>query len=175
MKKKLVLIFIFVLSLFLITGCTKNQPENKETNTKEEQKEEKSTVKVGEYEYDLSLTENTSFQSMKMKIPEGTVVNSLGTYTIYAYPKKGEDTTLFKIGITSFSNKTVEQAMGGSSNATLMGTKTINGIDWIQYEVDGKNHTYAYEYNKDAYTISFMYDDNLGTFEEDFMNTISFE
>ena len=175
MKKKIVIVILILISCFIMTGCKSEQTSNnKQNNQSQEQKEKEIKVKVGEYEYDLSLTENSSFEKMKYKYPHATSVNSLGTYTLYTYPKTGEENRLFTIGITNFTSKTVEKAMAGAPDTVLMGTKTINGIDWQQYEVEGKNHTYAYEFDHDTYTISFLYDDDLGNFEEEFMKTVSF-
>ena len=162
MKKKLLLIII-VLLLFC-SGCVLKNKTNTSKNTLEKE--------INSNGYNLSLTKFGNFEKLSYKYPDGVIVNSLGTYTILVYNKE-DDTPLFKVGITKFDHTDVDEAMN-SSSAVKNGTKNYNNIDWIMYDVDGKNHSYAYKYGYDTYSINFIYDEDLGNFEESFMKNVKF-
>lgn len=169
MKKKLFVVCLLILSVFIISGC-KNIKNDNNNSSKGLDNDKKSDALIIDG-YDLSLTEDSSFYDIKFKYPKGVDYNSLGTYTILAYSRKDGPQTLFKIGITKFDNKTVDEGMV-SDKLMKIGTKSYNDISWTVYEVEGKDHTYAMESNKDLYTINFIYDPGLEQFEEEFMKNV---
>ena len=168
--KKRYLLFLLLFTVIMITGCVFTENKKKENSSSSETVEEKEdSLKIDGY--DLSLTEKGSFKELSYMFPEGTVVNSLGTYTILAYSERESSNTLFKIGFSHYSNKSIDEVMN-SDKLKLLDTKTYNGITWNHYEVEGKYHNYAMKNGSDVYAIDFIYDKNLQEFEEEFMKHV---
>ena len=169
MKKKIIILLLLVLSL-LITGCTIKEGKKADSNSKIEEVEVNgdSLLING---YDLSLTEKGSFKELNFKYPKNTNFNSLGTYTILDYVKEESSNSLFKIGFSHYSYKSIDEVMD-SDLVKFIGNKNYNGIDWNYYEVEGKNHNYAMKKDNDVYVIDFIYDEDLQQFEEEFMKNV---
>lgn len=166
MKKK----YIILILLVVVFLCACDAKTNKKGDTKEDvTTKEDTSLKVGEY--DLSLTESGSFQEVHYQYPSDTAVNSLGTYTILVYTKK-DDSVLFKVAFSKYENKTITEAMN-SDKLKQLGIKHYGNLDWLQHEVEGKYHNYAIEKNGNTYVIDFIYDEDLGDFEEEFMKNVT--
>ena len=164
MKKKY--LFIIIVCIFILSGCSL---------TKKEQ--ESGVIKVKEIsnsigDYDLSLNREGSFKEINFKYPNDASINSVGTYTIVTLNKKESDDTLFKIAFSYYENKNMVDAMK-SDKLEQKDIKTYNGNRWVMYLVEGRYHTYAIEKNNSTYAIDFIYDDDLGSFEEDFMKSVT--
>lgn len=181
MKKKILLIgticVILISVLLCLTGCGNSKTsdtviENK--NSVEEKKKE--TLEVNVEDLTISLNSSSSLNNMLYKFPTKATTSSLGTYTIMDYMNGSE--FIFRVAMCYFTNKSINQAMEGSS-AISKGTKTINGKDWNLYEgktQDGKKLiNYAYLYNKDTYTITFIFDKDISDFIDLFMNNVEFK
>ena len=169
MKKKLVILCIFLM-MFGIVGCTEKK-ENTVSNTTDNG-ETKSKLMVGKH--DLTLVYSGSFGKLNYKYPENTGTSSLGTYTLLISNEMDENNIpLFKIGLTKFDGKSVDEAMN-SDKAKKLKTVTYNNIEWTLYEAEGNFNVYATEYDGDAYTVNFISYSNISKFEEEFMKTASF-
>ena len=168
--KKFLLSLVLLIALFSVVGCSVKKKENNNNGNKEPE-EVKETVKVGTFS--LSLTEKGSFYEMSYLYPEGTVVNSLGTYTILVYVKdKSTDAVLFRVPISKFENKTIDAAVG--NGFTKVEDKEMNGITWSIYKDSNDKHSYATMYNNTVYCVGFMSDEDMTSFENAFMNTVKF-
>ena len=161
MKKKLLIVCLIIL-VFSV-GCVNKKTNNNSSNS--------SSNDITEKGYNLDLTDTSSFKKLSYKYPHDVTISSLGTYTMLIY-NKDDGSQLFKIGITKFDNMSVDDAMQGAS-ATKVATKNYNGIDWVQFD-SGGNNSYVYQYNNDTYNISFLYDEDLSDFEDNFMKNVTF-
>ena len=162
MKKRIFIIILLLISLFNLTACKEKENEKKKDKTKETT-EEKLIVNG----YDLSLTKSDEFENLEYRFPENTIVNSLGTYTMLIINKPDSEEILLKVGITKFGYSTPEDTVVGE----LKEKKNIDGLEWIVFDTDG-NNTYALQDGHDTYTISFISNEDLTKFEEEFMNNV---
>ena len=167
MKKKIIICLVLLISICFVTSCNNKKEDNTTTTTTT--KEAEGNIAIGDEK--VSLSEDGFFEKMTFKYVKNSIVNSLGTYTILVYQKKGTDQELFRIGITKFYGKP-ETVMGDT--ATKVGTKKVNDIEWEIYQGDNKMNTYAYYYDYDTYTISFMSNEDTTKLEEEFMKTVKF-
>ena len=171
MKKVLLSFFIFLFVIGL-TGCTAKKNDNNGNKKIEEVKETGVKANVGTFT--LELTEKGSFDEMHYLYPEGTVVNSLGTYTILVYVKdKKTDEVLFRVPISKYENKTIDNAMG--NGFTKVEDKTINDIKWSVYKDNDNKHSYATSFNNTVYVVGFMSQEDMSNFETAFMGTVTFK
>jgi len=161
MNKKLLLILLIITCLFTITACKKEDIASKE----EENKGEEKLLINGN---DFTLTKSDTFENIRYRFPDNTVVSSLGTYTILIVNNSSNE-ELAKVAITKFNYKTPEEAVEGTLKDTIM----FNGDEWVLFDTDGSN-TYAHQDGHDTYTITFIYNDDLSRFEKEFMNSINF-
>ena len=162
MKKTLFLILIILL---LITGCN-NQPIN---NGNKGNINENDKLIINDY--DLTLNENGTFDTISFKYPHMASISSLITSEMIVYYKKASLEPLIRVLMGKMEHVSIEDAMKG---LTKKETKTINGIDWEVY-LDKDNHNnYAYKKDYDVFVIGFMYEDDYSKFEEEFMKTVRF-
>lgn len=170
MKKKIYLTLLLFISIFLIVGCNKSSNKNNNENTKNDTLE----VKVDDVTVELDLT--GSFNDLSFKYPAKATTMNVGTYYLMDY--MNNDDLVVRVAIYRFENKTLDETMNGAS-AAPKGTKSYNERYWHIYEGttdDGKNsYNYAYQYNNDTYTITFISGKNINDFIETFMNTITFK
>ena len=169
MKKIIVILTIFILFL---GGCgNKNNNTNNESGNNEQENTADKLIIDG---YDLSLTEESTFNEMSYKYPSRTTVTySIGTAEILNYPKMGSDESLFRIALGKMYNS-VEEAMKGDT-FTKVGTKRIGNYDWEIYNDKDNNHSYAYYYNHETYVISFVSTINIDEFESELLKTVEFK
>lgn len=163
MNRSLKLI-VLLLILISLTACTTKKEDNKEKSKEETKIEEKLEVNG----YDLTLNKTATFENIRYKFPENTSINSFGTYTLLIYDDEEQEKQVFKIGITKFGYSTPEETVKGEKKDT----KTINGLEWILFDTEG-NNTYAHQDGHDTYTITFISDDDLTIFENEFMKNVS--
>ena len=160
MKRKFFV--ILVLFIVIVTGCDINN--SKTVNIKD-----KEINDVGDY--DLSLNKDGAFKELSFKYPNDCIVNSLDTYTMLTFNKKESDVLLFRIAFSYYENKNIVEVMN-SNKVEQKDIKSYNGNNWVMYEVEGHYHNYAIEKNNNTYVIDFIYDDDLGVFEENFMKNV---
>lgn len=171
MKKKIVLC-ILVMVMFITIGCSKkndNDKTNNETN-------QNSILEVNIDGLTIKLDSKKEFYDMTFNYPLKAQAMTLGTYFMADYMNGSE--FIFRLGTYYFENKTIEQAMSGST-VSDKGTTIINGREWHVYDdvtQDGKKMiNYAYQPNNNTYTITFIYDKNIDNLISLFMNKVDFK
>ena len=165
MKKILLSLFI-VLSLFMLTGCSKKEEvkDKKETNESTEGK----LIING---YDLTLDDDGSFSKIKFKYPHDAIISNPITSLLLEYKKKDSDDSLFRVLMGDMYGTNIESSMDGF---TKEGTKTINGIEWSVYKDSTGRTSYGFNIDYSNIVIGFIYDDSeLSKFEEEFMNNVT--
>lgn len=159
MKKRIIIVLFLIISLFTITAC---KDKNKE-NIPEKIEEDRLIIN----DYDLTLNKDEEFENLKYKIPDGTSTNNYGNYIILDYNNpNNEEEVLFNITITKYGYVNVDDIV-----KEIKEKKKINGLEWIVSNIDGHN-TYAIQDGHNTYTVSFIFDENLNGFEEEFMKNI---
>lgn len=170
MKKRMWLGICLVIILFSIVGCG-STPSTNGGNTNKNKSDIKTTVE----DLDIILDMNGSFNGMKYKYPANIMASNLGTYVIMDYMNGPE--FIFRIGMYFFENKNLDKVME-TSKLTDSYLTNINGKTWHVYngigDDDKKVTNYAYQYNDDTYTITFIYDKDISSFMNVFMNTVQF-
>jgi hypothetical protein len=174
MKKFLSILLVFLL-VVSFAGCTKNNKGEKKKEEKQEEEKQKQKGDLVINGYDLSLTENGSFDKLSFKYPtSGRVVTSIGTAEVIGVEAKdGSDTFYLRIIFGSMYGTKVENGMP-EDTFTLVETKEINGINWYHYnDKEGRNH-YALNYDYTNYVIGFDYTDSaLDKFVDEFIKTVT--
>ena len=179
-KKKILailIILILTIGLLTLTGCADSKyDDSSNTNKASSEEKKKESLEANVDDLTISLNYSGSFNGISYKYPSKATTSNIGTYSIMDYMNGSE--FIFRVAMYYFENKTLNQAMEGSST-TSKGTKIINGKEWNVYEgksQDGKNLiNYAYQHNSDTYTIIFIYDKDISNFIDVFMNTVNFK
>ena len=168
--KKILSLLIIALVL-IVTGCG----DTGNNNTSNGKANESTDVEVKVDDLIVKLNFTGSFNALTFKYPSEAQTMNVGTYYMMDYLNNGD--FIVRVAMYRFENKPLEKAMEGSS-ATYRGTETINGIQWHVY--DGKTQNgekmvnYAYRYNSDTYTITFIFNKDLNNFMEVFMKELKF-
>lgn len=160
--KKILFVILMALVLFNFTGCEKKD-ENSDTNNTNT--EEKTKLTNG---YDLSLTENSSFDKLEFKYPKNAQISSVITSMVISLKKNDSEDDLFRVVFGSFYGTSTESAMEGY---TKKGTKKYGNITWDVYEKNGEEfYAICYDYTVDV--LGFIINGDVGNFKEDFLNNI---
>lgn len=161
---------LLILLLFTITGC--GQVSNNKTAV-EGNRQKEVVAQIDHLE--VKLNSNGAFKRLTFKYPHDATTMNVGTYYMMDYLDNGN--FVFRIAMYCFENRTLDETMKDTTS-TFKGTKTINDRIWHIYEGktnDNKNLlNYAYQYNNDTYTITFIFDNNLDEFINVFMNNVRF-
>ena len=171
MKKGLLLVIFVLAAMLAITACgkTNNQPENTETPSPTESTEGKMII-AG---YDLTLNAESSFSKIKFKYPEKSQIGSLITSMVVDYKKEDSDESVVRVLMGEMYGTNIESSMEGFE---LIGTKTINGIEWSIYTDETGRNNYGFNIDYSNIVIAFMYDDPaLAEFEDEFMNNVTLD
>ena len=169
MKKKLLIGLLVMIGLFTLTGCGVKTNNNSNSASK---KEEKSGLKVGKVSVDLNMS--GSFHDISYKYPEKAQTSNVGTYSIMDL-MNGEDLVV-RIAMYYFENKTLGEAQPGEGLSSVDAIEYNNNV-WNVYEgtKDGKKvMNYATQEGSDTYTITFISNDDLSSFSNEFMKKVIF-
>ena len=172
MKKKILLGLLVLVGLFMITGCgnkTNNINHNiSETNEKENQ----SSLKVGDVLVDLN--KSGSFHDISYKYPENAMASNVGTFAIMDL-MNGEDLVV-RIAMYFYENKAMGEVNAGEGLYSVDAIEYNNNV-WNVYEgtKDGKKvMNYITQEGDDSYTITFLSNDDISEFSDAFMKTVIF-
>ena len=194
MKRKIVLIILFLMILTL-TGCgLKNKSNKSSNNNAKEYKIDGVTFKLDSEDSRSKMKYLTS-KSFEKK-------NGSSTTTYYLYYDNNKDkydvsNIVFSVSVTANIMQTSSNLEYDikklDTNSSLQNItrekKTINGITWDYVSLDNyyqtgsnihfNNHSYYYEtFDGTYYTtyiVSFNKTDNIAELENDFLNSIVFE
>lgn len=186
MKKKILLVILIILGI--VTGCGASNKNSKE-------------YKIDGVSFKLDSEDSMS--KMKYKISKSFDKKSKASSTIYnLYYDENKDkydisNVVFSLSVTADIMQTesyIEYDINKLNNNSSLKNisreqKEINGITWEYVSLDNyyetgtdkylKNHTYFYEtYDGKyytTYTIAFNNVENIGSLEEDFLNSVTFE
>lgn len=169
MKKKIIICMLAVLSLSLITGCTKaKEKESKKEETSTSESDKDKLIIDG---YDLTLNEESSFSKVKFKYPKEAIISNPITTLIVDYKKKDSEESLVRVLMGDMYGTNIDSSMTGFNKE---GTKTINGITWTVYTDDQGRKNYGFNKNYSNVVIGFIYENpDLAKFEEEFMNNVT--
>lgn len=172
MKKKILLVMLVLVCLLTITGCNNKTINTNNNSNSAGEKEEKSSLKIGNVAVDLNRS--GSFHDISYKYPENALASNVGTFAIYDL-MNGEDLVV-RIAMYFFENKTIGEVNPGSGLSSVDEIKYSNNT-WNVYEgtKDGKKiMNYATQEGDDTYTITFISNDDASEFSDTFMKTVQF-
>ena len=166
MKNKMIIIFL--LLLVIVTGCSK---EN--INDKNNQKED-IIVTIGEEKFKLSSERNLENMYFKENYVDFTT-DTVGNMHIIQYRK--QDKFIFETRILCDKDHTFEENKNKINHEETL--KTVNGIEYTYYDyLDDQNnivHLYMYYYNNITYAILFASSTDISNYETTFMNNVYFK
>ena len=166
------MVSLLIVGVFTITGC--GNKENNNTNSTNQTTKDTLEVKVNDLTIELNYT--GTLADISYKYPSKAVNSTIGTYSIMDYMNNGE--FVFRILVAKFDNTSVADAMK-SKNIKNVGNKNLNDITWNIYEGiqdDGKKTiVYACQHDRDVYSITFVFDNNIDDLINLFMNNVKFK
>ena len=167
MKK--ILSLLIVVCLFIVVGCS----STKEELNKNEEQEEKYTLKIGNVSVDLNRS--GSFHDISYKYPENALTSNVGTFAILDL-MNGSDFVV-RIAMYFYENETIGEVKAGEGLASVDSIR-YNNNTWNVYKgvKDGKKvMNYATQEGDDSYTITFISNDEIEEFSNEFMKTVIFK
>ena len=172
MKKKILLGILVLLVLFAVTGCGNKTEEITDDSGKTNEKVETSNLKVGNVSVDLSSS--GSFHAISYKYPKDATTGNVGTFAIMDL-MNGENLVV-RIAMYYFENKSMGEVNAGEGLSRVDAIE-YNNNTWNVYEgkKDGKNvMNYVTQEGDDSYTITFLSDEDISKFSNEFMKTVVF-
>ena len=176
--KKVITIFLVIISLFLISGCTKKEDKK---NSDKKENETKILVDGIEFKFNKDATfERLSFK-VDEKLPESNPYSAPASAKIrqYLYRAKETDSTyLIIIRMFYYKNKTIEQAMkdlGIEGDTTELYTVEAEHMSLKMSDKlseNGTNHIYFISDNSDIYALQIASRSDIKLFESEFLKTL---
>ena len=167
--KKILVCLLAVLSLFILTGCKKdNEPK------KVVKKEKLKYIETKVEDYDIVLSTETKFNELSYKAPENANIGNVGTYSIMDI--MNNDSLVVRVAMYYFEGKYDYEVMKDSP-LERVGTYESNKIVWTKYtgyQDDKYLITLVNQYNNSTYTITFLSDYDIEEFIDKFTGTIEF-
>ena len=167
MKKKIFLVLLIAISLFLTSGCTSTK--------KEELKLADDEVIINNKMYKLNQDENG--YGIKYKIASNFIKRDTGNALNYYAEKNEDNSSDFVIRIFHYKNKSLDYAIKDTvEKYDSKAEVEINGLKYTKLHFVNYNNAntylFYYELNKDVYVFCFTAWNEEERLENIFMNQI---
>lgn len=174
MNKKVfgaLIVIIFVITIFMITGCGKKEKVVNGPGLNEDE-----VVLEGiKYKLDQDDEEYGIKYKVASNFRKSVMINAVNYFS-----EKINDSSYFVIRIYKYPNKDIEYAIKDSVETVedreivTVGDKEYTKVYFTNYN-GAKTHLYYYKHNNTVYTFVFTAGIDLSRLENIFLNNISYE